>query len=215
MKKLKKIIILLVVLLAIVAGLGFSWLNCPEAQFKRYCKEDFCPFVQNRLNKEEKKSYIAIRKYLEKTGKKNLDNDVLKIVSKEELTEISLKTRAALADSARQAVLDNMAPRDKFQGNYDCMRQAYINELSNEEVLFLQSLKGADLKALQNPTVRQMYLNTTPKIMRCMNEAVQKKYLDEVKMLTTPPEAPKEAQKPAAKKKKAVKKEEPKEEKKD
>ena len=215
MKKYKKPLVLIVVLLVIVVGFGISWLNCPEAQFNRHCKEEFCPFVKNRLNKEEKKSYIAIRKYMEKNGKKTLDNEVLKVVTKEELSEIGLKTRAALADLARQSVLDNMAPRDKFQGNYDCMRQAYINELSNEEVLFLQSLKGADLKALQNPVVRQMYLNTTPKIMRCMNEAVQKKYLEEVKMLTTPPEAPKEAQKPAAKKKKAVKKEEPKEEKKD
>ena len=215
MKKRNKVFVSLIVLLVIVAGFGISWLNCPEAQFKRYCKEDFCTYAKNRLSKEEKKSFIAVKKYQEKTGKQKLDNDVLKVVSKEELTEIGLKTRAAIADAARQAVLDNMPPRGKFQGNYDCMRQAYINELSNEEVLFLQSLKGADLKALQNPTVRQMYLNTSPKIMRCMNEAVQKKYLDEVKMLTTPPAQP-EAKKPVAKKKKAVKKdEEKKEEKKD
>ena len=215
MKKSKKLIIFCVVV-AILVGAGFAvkhelWKRCPNAQFERYCEGTSCPYAQKRLNDGEKKSFVTIRKHQIETGKNQLDAEILKVVSKEELTEISLKMRAALADEIRQSVLDNMAPRDKFAGNYVCMRQAYINELSNEEVLFLQSLKNKSLNDLQNPQVRQMYLNTSPKIMKCMNETVQQKYLEEVKVLTTPAV---EEKKPAPKKKKA-KKEAPKEEKKE
>ena len=136
---------------------------------------------------------------------------MLKVVSNEDLTEIALKMRASAADGVRQAFLNNMAPRDKFPGDYDCMRQTYVNHLSNEEVLFLNELQNKDLSALQNPAVRQMYLATSPKIMRCMNEAVQKKYLEEVKVLTTPPQ---DAKKQEPKKRK-MKREAPKEEKKE
>ena len=212
MKKLKKILIFCVIV-AVLIGAGFAvkyalWLNCPTAQFEHYCEGELCPFAKNRLTAEEKKAFVAVKKYQKEKGKETLDNDVLKVVSKEDLTDIALKMRAALADQVRQSILDNMKPRDQFSGNYDCMRQAYTNELSNEEVLFLQSLQNKGLNDLQNPQVRQMYLNTSPKIMKCMNEDIQKKYLEEVKILTTPPAAEK---KPAPKKKK-VKKEAPKEE---
>ena len=212
MKKKKAFIWIIVIL--ILAGAGFAtqrilWLNCPNAQFDRFCEGNLCPFAKNRLTVEEKKAFIAVKKYQKESGKETLDNDVLKVVSKEDLTDIALKMRAALADQVRQSILDNMKPRDQFSGNYDCMRQAYTNELSNEEVLFLQSLQNKGINDLQNPAVRQMYLNTSPKIMKCMNEEIQKKYLEEVKVLTTPP-APAE-KKPAPKKKKA-KKEAPKEE---
>ena len=214
MKTRKKGLIILIIVLVLI-GVGFAvkkymWLNCPHAQFEVYCEGSSCTYAQKRLSEDEKKAFVAIRKYQKETGKDKLDNDVLKIVSKESLAEIALKMRAAAADEVRQAFLDNMPARDKFPGNYDCMRQTYTNHLSNEEVLFLNELKGKDLNALQNPVVRQMYLTTSSKVMRCMNEAVQKQYLEEVKLLTAP-QTPAEEKKPAPKKKK-VKKEAPKEE---
>ena len=223
MKKGKKTLVLLIIILILAGGAfavkKYMWLNCPTAQFERFCEGAHCQFAKNRLTAEEKKAFVAIKKYQKETGKDKLDEEVLKITSKEELAEIALKMRAAVADEIRQNYLDNMPSRDKFPGDYDCMRQTYVNLLSNEEVLFLNELKGKDLNALQNPALRQMYLITSPKIMRCMNEAVQKKYLEEVKVLTTPapteevsaPEpAPEEAKKPAPKKRRA-KKEAPKE----
>ena len=215
MKKSKKALTLLIIVLVLAGGAygvkKYLWLKCPNAQFERFCEGNLCQFAKNRLTDSEKKAFVDIKKYQKETGKEKLDNDILKVVTKEDLTEVALKMRAAAADSVRQAFLDNMAPRDKFPGDYDCMRQAYVNQLSNEEVLFLNELQNKDLTALQNPAVRQMYLATSPKIMRCMNETIQKKYLEEIKILTAPPQ---DAKKQDSKKKK-VKKEAPKEEKKE
>ncbi|MBQ7413544.1 MAG: hypothetical protein IJV07_04670 [Alphaproteobacteria bacterium] len=215
LKKYKKVYIFGLVGLLAVAGLGLSWYYCTDTQFNRYCTEESCPYAQKRLTKSEKKAFIAISKYLEKTGQANLDKGVLEYVSAEELSDVSLKMKAALGDMARQKLLDNMAPRDNFPGNYDCMRQAYVNELSNEETLFLQFMQGKGLDILQNPTLRQMYLMTSPKIMKCMNEAIQQRYLAEVKVLTSQPLVKKTQQQVQAPKpeKKAVKPEKAKSEK--
>ena len=184
LKKYKKVYLIGIIGLLLIAGAGLSWYNCTDTQFDRYCTEESCPYAQKRLTKSEKKAFIAISKYLKKTGRPSLDKGVLEYVSAEELAEISLKMKAALGDVARQRLLDNMAPRDKFPGNYDCMRQAYVNELSNEEVQFLQFMQGKGLDILKNPVLRQMYLMTSPKIMKCMNKAIQQRYLEEVQVLT-------------------------------
>ena len=183
LKKYKKVYAIGLVGLLAVVGLWASWYYCTDTQFNRYCTEESCPYAQKRLTKSDKKAFVAISKYLEKTGQANLDKGVLEYVSAEELSDISLKMKAALGDMARQKLLDSMAPRDQFPGNYDCMRQAYVNELSNEEVQFLQFMQNKGLDTLQNPALRQMYLMTSPKIMKCMNEAIQQRYLAEVKML--------------------------------
>jgi len=204
LKKNKKIYTLVLVAVLIAAGWGVSWLNCPEAQFKRYCEGNSCSYAQKRLNKQEKKAFVAMKKYLKETGKQGFDDGVLKYVSVDDANDVLLKMRAASADVVRQELLDKMAPREKFPGNYDCMRRAYVNGLSDEEVLFIQSLQGINLNDLaKNPALRQMYLVTTPKIMRCMNDAIQQKYLEEIKALTLPPA---EEKKPEGTAKKETKK---------
>ena len=174
------------------AGLALSW-NC--IQFKRYCKEkELCACASQKLSKSEKKTFVAIAKYMKETGKPELDAGILKYTTAEELSEVGLKMKSCSADVARQTMLaNNAANKANFPGDYNCMRQTLMNELSNEEVLFLQSPQSKSLEALQNPLVRDMYLVSSAKLMKCMNEQVQKQYQEEVERLKAP--APKKKRK--------------------
>ena len=174
-------------------GIALSW-NC--IQFNHYCKEkELCACANQKLSKQEKKAFIALATYMKKTGKQTVDAGILKYTTADALAEVGLKMKSCSADIARQAMLDNNAAnREKFPGDYNCMRQALMNELSNEEVLFLQSPQSKSMQALQNPTVLDMYIVSSSKIMKCMNDQIQKKYLEEVKKLKMP-EAPKKKRK--------------------
>ena len=178
-----------------VVGLGvaLSW-NC--IQFKHYCKEkELCACATQKLSKQEKKAFVVLAQYMKETGKQTVDAGILKYTSAAELAEMGLKMKACSADIARQTMLDNNAAnREKFPGDYNCMRQTLMNELSNEEVLFLQSPQSKNMQALQNPAILDMYLVSSSKIMKCMNAEIQKKYLEEVKQLKTP-EPPKKKKK--------------------
>ena len=212
---------------AAVAALIVSYINCPvrkakqfEKEFVAVCQEEFknekdiCTFINDRLTQKEKESYMALIKHLKETGKKALDKEALQIASADEILDINLKVRASRADLIRQATL-NKIQRNTFSGNYECIRSAWTNDLSNEEVLFLQlpqvqkidSLKELSLK---NPNVRQMYINASSKLIVCMDQKTQQRYVEELKLLTPQP-----AEKKPAPKKKAPKKEEKKEEKKE
>ena len=163
-------------------GLALSW-NC--IQFKYYCKEkEICACATQKLSASEKKTFVAIAKHIQATGKTELDANILKYTTTDELSEVGLKMKACSADVARQKMLDNNAAnRKNFPGDYNCIRQTLINELSNEEILFLQSPQSKNLEALKIPAVQNMYLNSSSKIMKCMNEEIQKQYLDEVEKL--------------------------------
>jgi len=178
--------------LVILGGIGFTCYQfCTDTQFMRYCKDEkMCTYVAKRLTKAEKEAYIAMSKYMEKSGKRQLDPGVWKYADMEDGLNASLKIKAASAEMVRQNILSSMLPRDQFPGNYDCMRQAYVNELSNEEVLFLQTPQARDSSVLKsNPQLRDAYILASSKLMKCMNEAVQKKYLEEVDSLRNPPKA--------------------------
>ena len=182
------------VLVVVGLGLTLSW-NC--IQFKRYCKEkEVCVCASQKLSKSEKKTFVAIAKYMKETGKPELDAGILKYTTAEELTEVGLKMKSCSADVARQAMLDNNATnKANFPGDYNCMRQTLMNELSNEEILFLQSPQSKSLEALQNPVIRDMYMVSSAKLMKCMNEQVQKQYMAEIEKLKE------SVQKPGKKKK--------------
>ena len=162
-----------------------NWWFCTNTQFMRYCKEkDMCEYAADHLTKAEKQAFVEMTKYMKKTGKTKLDAGILKYADMEDVLNVGLKMRAASAEVARRAFLGKMLSRDKFSGNYDCMRQAYMNELSNEEVLFLQTPQASNIEVLKtNPQLRDMYILASSKLMKCMNEAVQKKYLEEINNL--------------------------------
>ena len=171
--------------LLLVAGLSvFVW-NSPCTQFKRSCKEKgVCECAASKLSKSEKKAFISIAKYMEKTGKPTLDGGILKYLTAEELSEVGLKMKSCSADVARQVMLDNNAKsRENFPGDYNCMRQVLMNELSNDEVLFLQSPQSKSLQALKNPAIQNMYFTSSAKLMKCMNEQIRKQYLEEVEKI--------------------------------
>ena len=178
----------------IALGITCSW-NC--MQFHSYCENKaVCAFIERRLSSQEKKAFVAMQRYLKETGKTQLDTGVLRYVTEEEILEVGLKIRASEADAARQERLNGMAPRDKFSGNYNCLRQAYMNELSNEEILFLQSPQSRNVNLIKgNPSLRQMYLTSASKIMKCMNAAIQAQYMAEVRELTDPVQQPATADK--------------------
>ena len=155
-----------------------------------------CVCASQKLSKSEKKTFVAIAKYMKETGKPELDAGILKYTTAEELTEVGLKMKSCSADVARQAMLDNNATnKANFPGDYNCMRQTLMNELSNEEILFLQSPQSKSLEALQNPVIRDMYMVSSAKLMKCMNEQVQKQYMAEIEKLKE------SVQKPGKKKK--------------
>ena len=184
------------VIVVIGLGLILSW-NC--IQFNHYCKEkDVCACAGQKLSRSEKKAYVAIAKYMKQTGRSELDAGILKYTTAEELTEVGLKIKACSADVSRQAMLNNYAAsKANFPGDYNCMRQVVMNELSNEEVLFLQSPQSKSLQALQIPAIREMYLVSSAKLMKCMNEQVQKQYRDEVEKLKALDKPKKRAKKAA------------------
>ena len=170
----------------VVAIMGTAlFLSWNYIQFKHYRTEkEVCFCAEYRLSKSEKKAFVAMAKYMKKMGRAELDAGVLKYITADELTEVGLKIKSCTADVARQKMLDNNATnRKNFPGDYNCMRKALMNELSNEEVLFLQSPQSKSLEALKVPAVQDMYLNSSAKIMKCMNEEVQRQYLDEVEKI--------------------------------
>ena len=171
--------------IALLALIFTLWGLNTNTRFMRYCKDQkMCAYAVDHLSKAEKKAFIEMSKYMEKTGKTKLDAGILKYADMEDVLSAGLKIKAASAAVARQDFLDKMLPRDQFPGNYDCMRQAYINELSNDEVLFLQSPQARNIEVLKNnPQLRDAYILASSKIMKCMNEAVQKRYLEEIKNL--------------------------------
>ena len=169
----------------VIAGLAVAAWNCPCVQFKRYCKEkELCACAAQKLSSEQKKTFVTIAKYMKETGKAELDAGILKYTSAEDLAEVGLKMKSCTADIARQAMLDNNAAnRANFPGDYNCMRQTLMNELSNEEILFLQSPQSKNLTALQSPALRDMYLTSSAKLMKCMNEQIQKQYMAELEKI--------------------------------
>ena len=190
---------IIIVLLTLGIGLFLSW---DFIQFNRSCKEkDVCACAQQRLTKQEKRVFVALASYMKKTGSSELDAGILKYATPEELTEVGLKMKSCSADVARQKMLDNnAASRSGFPGDYNCMRQTIMNELSNEEVLFLQSPQSKSLAALQNPQIQNIYLVSSAKLMKCMNEQIQRQYLQEVEKIkgsSAPASAPKKEKKKA------------------
>ena len=182
----------------LLAGIGTCLLwNCPATKFKRYCKDEkVCPFLAQRLTTEERDTFIAISSYREKTGKQELGTDILQYAKLENILEVNLKVKAASADVIRSNILDNMLPADKLPGDRNCLRQVYLNELSNEEILFLNSPQSKSLEALKDPVVQGMYVTSSAKLMKCMNEQIQKQYLLELqKIKETNTPAPKKAKK--------------------
>ena len=92
--------------------------------------------------------------------------------------------KSCSADVARKTMLsNNEANRANFPGDYNCMRQTLMNELSNEEILFLQSPQSKSLEALKNPVVFDTYLVSSAKLMKCMNEKIQKQYQEEIEAI--------------------------------
>ena len=174
-------------LLVLAAGAAVVW-SCPQAKFKRYCKnKELCVYLSQRLTPAEKETFVAMVDYQKKTGKTDLDIGILKYADLKDITEVNLKTKAASADVARQRLLDNMLPQEKLAGNRDCLRQAYTNELSNEEILFLQLPQAQDINVLKNNSqLRDMYILASSKVMKCMNEGIRQKYLEEIQLLRTP-----------------------------
>ena len=168
----------------IIIGLGISatW-NC--FQFSHYCKDkELCACSKKKLTSKEKKAFIAIAKYMEKTGKPDLDAGILKYISADEITDVSLKMKTCSADIARQKMLENvMTNKDNFPGDYNCMRQTLMHELSNNEILFLQTTQAKSIDALKDPTIRDMYILSSSKMMRCMNQLIQQQYQKELKQI--------------------------------
>lgn len=152
-------------------------------QFSHYCKnKELCVCSKKKLTSDERKAFVAIAKYMEKTGKPTIDAGILKYVSADDIAEVSLKMKSCSADLARQKMLDNvMANRQNFPGDYTCMRQTLTHELSNEEILFLQSAQAKSVDALRNPALLNMYLVSSSKMMKCMNKQIQQQYQEEVK----------------------------------
>ena len=192
------------VALVVAGGIALSW-NC--IQFKRYCTEKkVCACAAQKLTKQEKKTFVILAKYMKETGRPTLDDGVLKYTTADMLLEVGLKMKSCSADVARQKMLDNNAAnRTNFPGDYTCMRQTIMNELSNEEVLFLQSPQSQNLQALRNPAIQNMYLVSSSKLMKCMNAQVQRQYLQEVeqiKGMNSSGKGSSASQKPATKKKK-------------
>ena len=183
-KKHKKAYLLGTIGLTAVIGLGIalSW-NC--IQFNRYCKEkELCACAKKNLNSNEKKTFVAIAKYMKEAGKSAVDAGILKYTSADDLAEVSLKMKFCSADIARQKMLNNVVSnRKKFPGDYNCMRQVLMHDLSNNEILFLQSSQSKTIEALKNPIIREMYLTSSAKMMNCMNEQVQRQYQEEVKKI--------------------------------
>ena len=191
-KRHKKAYLLGTVGAVIIAGLGLT-LSWNYIQFNRFCKEkELCVCANQKLSRQEKKTFVAIANYMKETGRSTLDAGILKYTTAEDLSEVGLKMKSCSADVARKAMLDNNAAnRANFPGNYNCMRQTIMNELSNEEVLFLQSPQSKSLQALQNPAIREMYLVSSAKLIKCMNAQVQKQYLAEIKALQKENQPPK------------------------
>ena len=121
---------------------------------------------------------------MKETGKSAVDAGILKYTSADDLAEVSLKMKFCSADIARQKMLNNVVSnRKKFPGDYNCMRQVLMHDLSNNEILFLQSSQSKTIEALKNPIIREMYLTSSAKMMNCMNEQVQRQYQEEVKKI--------------------------------
>ena len=181
----KKISLGVVVTLLVIVGVaGLIW-SCPSAQFNRRCKdEQTCLYLSKRLTPKERKTFVAMSKYREETGKADFDTGILKYADLEDIVEVSLKIRAASADAVRQNILDHMLPQEKLSGNRECLRGVYLNELSNDELLFLQTPQAQNIDALKaNPQLREMYIIATSKLMKCMNENIQKQFVAEVEGL--------------------------------
>ena len=181
----KKVCLGIVVALLVATGVCGLVLSSPSAKFNRRCKEEVtCAYLAKRLTPTERDAFIAMADYREKTGKQNLDTGILKYADLADVTEVNLKIKAASADAVRYNTLDNMLPQEKLSGNRECLRQVYLNELSNEEILFLQTPQANNLEALKaNPQLRDMYIVASSKLMKCMSEPIQKQFLEEVKSL--------------------------------
>ena len=168
----------------IVAGLvGLYW---DKIRLYQYCQDsDLCACLERKLTHRDLNTFIALEKHARQNGQAQLDGRILRQVSVEDIQEVRLKTRSCLADMTRQKMLDNIEMnRFTFSGDYHCMRQTLMNVLSNEEVLFLESPQSKDANLLKtNPQVREMYLQTSPKLMRCMSPDVQRQYLAEIQAL--------------------------------
>ena len=163
--------------------LGLYW---NKIYFHHYCQNpELCACLENKFSDRERDAFIALEKYTRQTGQAQPDGGILKYTSAESIQEMHLKTRSCLADIARQKMLDNTElKRFSFAGDYNCMRQTLMNALSNDEVVFLESPQSKDLNLLRtNPQIREMYLQTSPKLMRCMSPDIQRQYLAEVQAL--------------------------------
>ncbi|MBR6232086.1 MAG: hypothetical protein IKQ99_03195 [Alphaproteobacteria bacterium] len=199
-KKHKKVYLLGTIGLIVIAfGVSTLW---NTFQFSHYCKDkELCACSKKKLTSNERKAFVAIAKYMKQTGKPTIDEGILKYASEDDLAEVSLKMKSCSADLARKKMLDNVsANRKNFPGDYNCMRQTLTHELSNNEILFLQSPEIKTIEALRNPVVRNMYLISSSKMMKCMNKQVQQQYQEEVKKIRELEQPPKKAE---------VKKEEP------
>ena len=184
----KKISLGIVVALLLAVGVGALVWSSPSAKFNRRCKEEVtCAYLAKRLTPVERDAFIAMADYREKTGKQNIDTGILKYADLQDVTEVNLKIRAASADAVRYNILDNMLPQEKLSGNRECLRQVYLNELSNDEILFLQTPQAQNINALKaNPQLQDMYIVSSSKLMKCMSEPIQKQFLEEVKSLKQP-----------------------------
>ena len=194
LKKHKKAYLLGTIAVIIVGlGVSMSW-NC--LQFHHYCKDkELCACSKKKMNSNEIKTFVAIAKYMKKTGKPTLDEGILKYVSEDELAEVSSKMKSCSADLVRQKMLDNVKISQKnFPGDLHCMLQTLTHELSNNEILFLQSPQAKSAESLKNPILRNMYLATSAKMMKCMNKEIQQQYQEEVKKIKELGRPPKKAE---------------------
>ena len=167
---------------------GFVGLYWDKIRLYQYCRNpELCACLEKKLTHRDLDTFVALERYAHQTGQAQPDAKILRQVSVEDIQEVRLKTRTCLADIARQKMLDNAElNRFGFSGDYWCMRGSLMNTLSNDEILFLESPQSQDANLLRtNPQIREMYLQTSPKLMRCMSLDVQRQYLAEIQALQT------------------------------
>ena len=182
LKKHKKSYLLTSIAVLAVLGIAGTLLWTP-LQFRYYCKEkSVCACATQKLTRNEKKAFIKVAQYTEKNKTMEVDAKILKEISLDDMSEMGLKMKLCAAEVARQTMLNTLTVnRQKFPGNYSCMRQVLMHELSNEEVLFLNSVQSKQLDVIKNPDLRGMYLETSFKMMKCMPDDLQKQHQKEIK----------------------------------